>query len=161
MSHIEEGKTNIVFNDLPALLQQRKLEEVAQQPCMKLLQQAVLLIARECGGEIQPYYHTYYGEKQPANTGLALHIPHHSGRPEGEALPRGIGLVVDEQTGALTFRGDPWDVDERFYQQIQHAIVQKYTALAHMAVLKQMQYQVDVQAIENHIAITGGSYGAA
>jgi hypothetical protein len=161
MSHIEEGKTNLVFNDLRVLLQQGKQEEMKEQVCMKLLRQAVLLVAKHYNGEIRPYYYTYYGDALPANTGLALHIPVCPGKPEGEALPRGIGLVISEETGDLTFLGDPWDVDKHFYQQIQQAIVQKYTALAHMAVLKQMNYQVSTQVIENHIGITGGSYAAA
>ena len=160
MSHIEEGKTNLVFSELPALLREGKQEVVAQHPSMKLLHQAVLLVARHYGGEIRPYYSTYYGQEQPANTGLALHIPVQADKPAGEALPRGIGLVVDEQTGALTFLGDPWGVDEHFYQQVQRKIVQTYTALAHIAVLRQMNYQVSTQQIEDHILITGGTYVA-
>jgi hypothetical protein len=160
VSHIEEGKTNLVFNQLPALLRQGKQEEVREQPCMKLLHQAVRMVAKQYGGEIQSYYYDFDYAKHPANTGLALHIPFSASKPRGEALPRGIGLVVDE-TGALTFRGDPWKVDEHFYEQIQKNIVQRYTALAHMAVLRQMNYQVSTQPIENHIGITGGSYAAA
>ena len=159
MSHIEEGKTNLVFNGLPALLQQGNQQAAAQHPCMKLLHQAVLLTAKQYDGEIRSFYYNYYGEEQSANTGLALHIPVQPGKPRGEALPRGIGLVVDE-TGALKFFGDPWAVDERFYQQVQQVIVQKYTALAHMAVLKQMNYQVSTQQVEDQITITGGSYAA-
>jgi hypothetical protein len=161
MSHIEEGKTNLVFNDLPALLRQGDQEVVAQQPCMKLLRQAVLLVGKQYDGEIRPYYYNFSGWEQPVNTGLALHIPVLPGKRVGEALPRGIGLVVDEETGALKFFGDPWGVDKHFYQQIQQAIVQKYTALAHMAVLKQMQYQVSTQQLEDHIEIMGGSYAVA
>ncbi|BCL83631.1 hypothetical protein ccbrp13_60960 [Ktedonobacteria bacterium brp13] len=160
MSHIEEGKTNLVFNELSVLLRQGNQQAVTQHPCMKLLHQAVLLAAKQYDGEVLSSYYDYYGQEQPANTGLALHIPVRPGKPEGEALPRGIGLVVDEQTGALKFFGDPWDVDERFYQQVQQVIVQKYTALAHMAVLRQMNYQVSTQQVEGQITITGGSYAA-
>lgn len=160
MSHIEEGKTSLVFNELPPLLRQKNEEAIAQHRCIKLLQQAVLLVAKRYDGEVQPYYVTYYGEKLSANTGLALHIPVRAGKPAGEALPRGIGLVIDEETGRLTFRGDPWDVDERFYQHIQHAIVQEYAALAHATALRQMNYQVSMQRVEDQIMITGGSYVA-
>ncbi|GHO82295.1 hypothetical protein [Dictyobacter formicarum] len=159
MSHIEEGKTHLVFNGLPPLLQQGDVSAAAQHPCMKLLHQAVVLTAKQYDGEVRSSYYTYYGVEQPANTGLALHIPIRPGKPRGEALPRGIGLVIDE-TGALKFLGDPWAVDEHFYQQVQQVIVQKYTALAHMAVLKQMNYQVSTQQMDDQITITGGIYAA-
>lgn len=160
MSHIEEGKTNLVFREFPSLLRNGTQEALAEHPCMKLLHQAVLLVAKKYDGEIRPYYYNFFRQEQPANTGLALHIPVQKGKSAREALPRGIGLVVDAETGALTFLGDPWDVDESFYKQIQHAIVQTYTALAHMAVLRQMNYQVSTEQEEGQIAITGGSYGA-
>ncbi|GCE15069.1 hypothetical protein [Tengunoibacter tsumagoiensis] len=161
MSHIEEGKTNLLFQEFPALLRQGNQQALAQHPCMKLLHQAALLVARQYDGELLPYYYTYFGQERLANTGLAVHIPVRAGKPEGEALPRGIGLIVDEQTGELKFLGDPWGVDEHFYQKVQHAIVQNYTVLAHMAVLQHMQYQVSTQQIDEHIAITGGSYAVA
>lgn len=161
MSHIEEGKTNLVFQDLPALLREGKQEAMRDLPCMKLLQQAVLLVAQQYGGEVRDYYSTYWGSKRPTNTGLALHIPLRPDKPAGEALPRGIGLVINEQSGALTFRGDSWEVDKNFYSRIQRAIVQKYTVLAHMAALRQMQYQVSTQEVEEgRVQITGVSYAA-
>lgn len=161
MSHIEEGKTSLVFNTLPALLSQGNQEVIAQQPCIKLLHQAVLLVAKQYGGDIRSYYYDFDYVEQPTNTGIALHIPQTPNRPEREALPRGLGLVVDEQTGALKFLGDPWKVDTTFYQTVQKAIIQKYTALAHMAALRQMNYQVSTQEIEGRITVTaGGAYAA-
>lgn len=160
MSHIEEGKTRLVFADLPALLRQGNQEALAQHPCIALLRQAITLVAKEFGGEVKAYYYDFMYDQQPTNTGLALHIPSSAARSEAQSLPRGIGLVLDETTGALTFLGDPWMVDEEFYQRIQGTIVQKYTALAHMAAMRQMQYQVSTQQIENTIAVTGGTYAA-
>jgi hypothetical protein len=86
---------------------------------------------------------------QPANTGLAVHIPFptHGERPYEHALPRGIGLVVDETSGALKFLGDPWEVED-FYESVQKLIVQKYTALSHAAALRQLGYQVALQQEE-------------
>jgi hypothetical protein len=156
MSHIEEGKTNLVFADLPALLDHP--EALAQHPAMKLMRQAAALVARQYGGEIKPYYCNYWGQEQQANTGLALHIPPRSDKTYGQALPRGIGLVVDPQTGALKFRGDPWGVDQHFYAQVQKQMIQKYTALSHAAVLRQMGYQVALQEEANQIQITGVAY---
>ena len=160
MSHIEEGKTNLVFLEFPSLLRNGMQEMLAEHPCMKLLHQAVLLVAKKYDGEIRSYYYDYRYHEQSANTGLALHIPVQEGKSVREALPRGIGLVVDAETGALTFLGDSWGVNKNFYEQIQRVIVQTYTALAHMAVLRQMNYQVRTEQVEGQITITGGSYGA-
>jgi|SRR5581483_4611429 len=160
MSHIEEGKTNLIFRDVPALLRNGTQEALAEHPCMKLLQQAVLLVAKKYHGEIRPYYYDYRYRERPANTGLALHIPIQEGKSAEEALPRGIGLVVDAETGALKFLGDAWEVDPSYYEQVQRTIVQTYTALAHMAVLQQMNYQVRTEYLEDQIRITGGMYAA-
>jgi|SRR5579859_2014641 len=157
MSHIEEGKTSVVFADLPALIQRQDLAALAQHPCIVLLRQAVALMAKQYGGEVKPHYYDYNYKEQSANTGLALHIPQSVERLR-HALPRGIGLVIDCQTGALEFRGDPWYVDPHFYQQMQKGIVQKYTVLAHMAALRQMHYQVTSQEVEGHVNITGVTY---
>lgn len=160
MSHIEEGKTNLVFRELPSLLRDGAQEALAEHPCMKLLQQAVLLVAKKYHGDIRPYYYDYRYHERPANTGLALHIPVQAGKSAEEALPRGVGLVVDTETGALKFLGDAWKVDPSFYEQVLRAIVQTYTALAHMAVLRHMNYQVSTEQEEGQITITGGMYAA-
>jgi hypothetical protein len=160
MSHIEEGKTNLVFNTLPALLRQGNQQALSQHPCIRLLRQAVLLVAKQYDGEVKPYYYTYRYRDVPANTGIALHIQERAGKPSGEALPRGLGMVVDEETGALKFLGDSWEVDETFYQSIQKAIIQKYTALAHVASLRQMNYQVSTEELADRINVTGGTYAA-
>jgi hypothetical protein len=156
MSHIEEGKTNVAFADLPALL--NTPEALAQHPCIRLLRQAVDLVAQQYGGEIRPYYYNFSKEEQQANTGLALHIPQREARPYGQALPRGIGLVIDEQTGALRFLGDPWMVDKDFYAVVQKQVVQRYAALSHAAALRQMGYQIALQQAEGQLQITGVAY---
>ncbi len=157
MSHIEEGKTNLVFADLPAIL--GNPEALAQHSCIKLMRQAFSLVAKQYGGEIRSYYYDFSHEEQPTNTGLALHIPQSSERPRGHAIPRGIGLVIDEKTGALTFLGDPWMVDKPFYAQVQKQIIQRYTALSHAAALRLMGYQVSLQQAEDQkITLTGVTY---
>ncbi len=158
MSHIEEGKTSLVFKDLPVLLQQGDQLAISRHPAVALLNQAVALVAKQYGGEVKPYYYSFGLEKRVANTGLALHISSSAQRPQGHALPRGIGLIVDETTGELKFLGDPWAVDRDFYQQVQKAIVQKYTALAHAAALRLMNYQISTQEVEGRINITGVTY---
>lgn len=153
MSHIEEGKTSLVFADVPVLLGNQAA--VAQHRCIKLMREAFSLVAKQYGGEVRSYYYDFGRQEQPANTGLALHIPESAGRPRQQALPRGIGLVVDEQTGALTFFGDPWMVDKDFYALVQKQIIQKYTALSHAAVLRQMGYKIALQEAGDQIQITG------
>ena len=157
MSHIEEGKTKLVFADLPSLLEKGDVHALAQHPCLALLRQAVTMVAQQYQGEVKSYYYNYYDEQLRANTGLALHIPMEN-HEVGKAVPLGIGLVIEKKTGSLIFRGDSWDVDKDFYQHLQKLIVQKYTVLAHMAALKQMHYQVSVEEIEGQINITGVTY---
>jgi hypothetical protein len=159
MSHIEEGKTSLVFHTLLPLLQ--AAQSVETQAPIRLLQQALLLVAKEYGGEIRPYYLTYSGREIPANSGLALHLPVQQDRPQAEALPRGMGLVLDTQSGALTFRADLWGVDASFAQTVQQRIIQRYTALAHVAVLRQMHYSVSTQVQEDRIYINGERSHAA
>ncbi len=159
MSHIEEGKTSLVFANLLPLINQH--EEIHSHLCIKLLRQALLMVAKEYAGDIRPYYYTFSWQELPANTGLALHIPIHPDRTSGEALPRGMGLVLDTQNGALTFRADLWAVDTRFAQRIQQRIIQRYTALAHIAALQQMNYNVSTEFEQESIHITGGRYATA
>lgn len=157
MSHIEEGKTNLVFADLPAILGNQ--EALAHHACIKLMRQAFSLVAKSYGGDVKAFYYNFDQEEQQTNTGLALHIPHNGERPRGQAIPRGIGLIIDEKTGTLTFRGDPWLVDKAFYALVQKQIIQKYTALSHAAALRLMGYQVSLQQTEDQkITITGATY---
>ena len=151
MSHIEEATTNLTFQALVPLLQERNAQALAQHPCMALLRQAVTLVAHEHGGSVNATYTTYYGESQSTNTNLSLHVP--------RKLPRGIGLVIDEHTGALMFKGDPWD-HEDFFAEVQQRIVQTYVVLAHCAVLRRMNAQVSTQTVDNHqVVITGVLHG--
>lgn len=63
-------------------------------------------------------------------------------------------------SGQLVFQGDLWGVDTNFCQDVQRAIVQKYIALATLAALRQMGYQVtsEEEAETGRILITGVSY---
>lgn len=158
MSHIEEGKTNLAFPDPVRLLRQGEDAAFARHPAVVLLKQAIALVAKQYSGEVKPYYYNFVREEQSVNTGLALHIPIQAGKPYGYAIPRGIGLVLDETTGDLKFLGDPWAVNTTFYQQVQKDIIQKYTALAHVAALRLMDYQVSTQEVEGRITITGVTY---
>ncbi len=146
MSHIEQGKTSLVAADLPALL--GSPAALAKHPCILLMRQAFALVAKQYGGTVKPYYYDYRYREQQANTGLALHIPESIERPKDHALPRGVGLVVDVQTGALDLFGDPYEVDEQFYQRVQKQILQRYTALSKAAALKLMGYQVSLHQQE-------------
>jgi hypothetical protein len=158
MSHIEEAKTNLVFADLAALIREGDAEAIASHPCLALLREALTLVANRFGGEIKPFYYTYSYRERTANTGLALHLPETTEQRLPQALPRGMGLVIDEQTGILGFRGDFWDVDQSFYQHLQRQIVQTYTVLAHLAALQQMNYQVSTEVLEDRVMITGVAY---
>ncbi len=151
MSHIEEATTNLKLQALATLLQQGDAEAIAQHPCMTLLRQAVALVARAHGGTVCATYDNYYGRSQKTNTNLALHVP--------GLLPRGIGLLVDLETGALTFKGDPY-AHEEFFAEVQQMIVQNYVVLAHCAALRRMNAQVSTQTLDNQqVVITGVLHG--
>lgn len=150
MSHIEEATTTLKFTSLAALIQQGHAEAVAQHPCMALLHQAVTLVARVHGGSVETTYDDYHWQAQPTNTNLALRIP--------DKLPRGIGLQVDLETGALIFKGDPWR-HQAFFAEVQQKIVQNYIILANCAALRRMNAQVSTQMLENQAVITGVLHG--
>lgn len=151
MSHIEEATTNLTFEALAHLMQQGDTEAIEQHPCMALLHQAVALVAKAHGGSIRATYDNYDGQPQSTNTNLALHVP--------GKLPRGIGLLVDLKTGALTFKGDPW-AHEAFFAEVQQKIVQNYVVLAHCAALRRMKAQVSTQTLDNQqVVITGVLHG--
>src|SRR3954467_2285543 len=133
MSHIEEATTTLQFTSLAALMQQRDHDAIAKHPCMALLLQAVTLVATAHGGTVRATYSDYDGYAQRTNTDLALHVP--------GKLPRGIGICIDEHTGSLSFKGDPWG-HRRFFQDMQKHIVQNYLVLAHGAALRRMNAQV-------------------
>jgi len=151
MSHIEEATTSLTFQALVPLVQQGDAEALATHPCMVLLRQAVTLVAHRHGGSVTAAYTTYYGESRQTNTGLALQVP--------GKLPRGIGLLIDTQTGALTFQGDPWGHWD-FFTEVQQQIVQTYVVLAHAAALRRMHAQVSTQTLDDHrVVITGVLHG--
>lgn len=151
MSHIEEATTTLKFTALAALMQQGDRDAIEKHPCMALLRQAVTLVATAHHGTIRATYNNYYGHAQRTNTNLALHVP--------DSLPRGIGLFIDHQTGALSFKGDPWD-HEAFFAEVQQQIVQNYVVLAHAAALRRMRAQVSTQVLDNQqIVITGVLHG--
>jgi hypothetical protein len=161
MSHIVEAKTRIVYPNLSQFLSVAKTggkEAVAQLPFIALLREAVNLVAHEQRGEVLTYYLDYSGNQHEVNTSIALHIPQQADRPRQESLKRGIGLSIDETTGALTFIGDPYRVKD-FYEAMQRQIVQKYAALAYMAALRGAQYQhVSVRAVEHQLVVSGEIY---
>lgn len=146
MSHIEEGTTTITLKALVPLIRQGDPTALQHHPCMALLRQAVALVATAHHGRIVTTYFDYDYHPQPTNTHLALIVP-------GE-LPRGIGLIVDLDTGALLFRGDPWR-HAAFFQQAQTQIVRTYTTLAYAAALRRMHAQVSTRMVDQQVVITG------
>ena|SRR6266700_689299 len=130
MSHIVEAKTAIA------------------NPDQALLRQAVTLVAGQHGGTVETFYLDYYGKRHPAL--LAIHTPQ---------LKRGIGILINETTGELTFIGDSWSV-QTMYNQVQQEVVQAYVSLATMQALQAMGYTA--QAIEGQqagqVVIQGVSY---
>lgn len=152
MSHIEEGRTSLVFTDLATVMRQGNAEAIAHHPCLVLLRQAVTLVAQAHQGVVCSTYDNFRRQPQSTNTGLALHLP--------TALPRGIGVLIDEQTGALLFKGDPWGIDRHLYQRLQQEIVQKYTVLAYGAALRRARFQqVQIQQHGDQIVLTGVLHG--
>ncbi len=151
MSHIEEATTTLKFTALAALMQRGDPDAFEQHPCMALLRQAVTLVATAHGGTVCTTYRDYSGDAQQTNTNLALHVP--------DKLPRGIGLLIDEHTGALSFKGDPW-AHEAFFAEVQQQMVQHYVVLAHAAALRRMHAQVSTQVLDNQqVVITGVLHG--
>jgi hypothetical protein len=151
MSHIEEATTTLKFTALAALMQQGDRDAIEKHPCMALLRQAVTLAATSHHGTVRATYDNYNGYAQRTNTGLALHVP--------GKLPRGIGLVIDAETGTLSFKGDPYGY-RVFFAEVQQQIVQNYVVLAHAAALRRMRAQVSTQVLDNQqIVITGVLHG--
>ena len=161
MSHIVEAKTKITYPNVGEFLSQFRQggpEAVAQLPFIALLRQAVMMVAKNQGGTVEPYYLDYYHRQHATNTGFALHIPPQANRPRNQALERGIGLSIDETTGVLTFIGDPYRVEE-FYAAVQRQIVQTYAALAYSAAMRLEQYQhVVVRAEQETLVVSGEIY---
>ena len=150
MSHIEEGRTSIKLTALAAALTKGDATAVQQHPCMALLKQAVTMVAEARGGSVGTTYSDYNYRPQACNTNLALTIP--------GALPRGIGLVVDLETGELKFKGDPWQ-RRACFEEVQKQIIQNYVVLAHAAALRRMKAQVSTQVVEQQVVITGVFHG--
>lgn len=142
MSHIVEAKTTITCPNLPAFLALARQRPAAVRglPLIALLRAAMNLVAKEHRGTIKPYYLDYDHQRHPVNTGLALHIPRQPNRPASQTLERGLGMQIDEQTGVLTWIGDPYRV-EQFYEQMQKAIIRHYVVLALQASLSLEHYQ--------------------
>lgn len=161
MSHIVEAKTTVILPHLQEFLALKRQgqEALAHHPVIALLRQAMTLVAGEHGGKIESYYYDYSRERHEVNTGLALHIPFLPGRPSEQTLSRGIGLVIDEQTGALTFVGDPYRV-EAFFQEIQASVLKRYVALAYMAAMQQGQYQHIASRVQGDTLVVSGEIHA-
>ncbi len=61
------------------------------------------------------------------------------------------------ETGTLSFKGDPWQVQEAF-NLLQQQIVQTYVSLATMAALRQMGYTAEASQEEQQVVIRGYVY---
>lgn len=131
MSHIVEAKTSIV------------------NPNRQLLAQAVNLVAQQHNGSVQTSYRDWYRHEHEVSTGLVIVTDH---------LFRGVGVEIDQETGALTFVGDPWGVNDLF-EQVQQEVVQVYVALASMQALQSLGYQTQATDGQNReVMIQGVSY---
>jgi hypothetical protein len=129
MSHIVEAKTSI------------------KNPDAALLRQAVELVAQQHSGRIQEYYLTYGRQRKRAR--LAIHT---------DEIFRGIGVVVAEEGGALTFVGDPYGYEDAA-EALQQQILQTYVSLATMQALAALGYQTTAEDGESgRVILTGVSY---
>lgn len=130
MSHIVEARTKI------------------QNPDAALLRQTLEIVAgAHTGGRVDDHILNFGRRRQPISSGLAVF----TGR-----VFRGIGIEIDE-TGALSFKGDPWAVQEEF-DQLQQEIVQTYVSLATMQALQAMGYTADASQGDAQVVIRGVAY---
>jgi hypothetical protein len=130
VSHIVEAKTSVV------------------NPDQELLRQATELVAQQNQGRIESFY-IDWNRRQHACP-LAIFT---------RDLRRGIGITVDAATGALTFVGDPYGIEE-IYQKVQQEVLQMYVSLATMKALSEMGYTT--QALDGEqagqVVVQGVSY---
>jgi len=130
MSHIVEARTTI------------------QHPDLTLLRQAVEIVAgAHEGGRVEDHILDYGRRRQVISSGLAVF----TGR-----VFRGIGIEIDAQ-GMLSFKGDPWTVQQEF-NQLQQEILQTYVSLATMAALQQMGYSAEASQEDTQVVIRGVAY---
>jgi len=116
VSHIVEAQTSVV------------------NPDRELLRQAVQVVAQQHSGQVESHYLDWNRSQHSCFAAIFT-----------LELIRGIGIVVDATTGALTFVGDPYGVG-RLFQQVSQEILQTYVSLATMKVLQEMGYTA--QALE-------------
>jgi len=130
MSHIVEARTTI------------------QNPDSALLRQALEIVAgAHEGGHVEDHILDYGRRRQVISSGLAVF----TGR-----VFRGIGIEIDAQ-GMLSFKGDPWTVQQEF-NQLQQEIMQTYVSLATMAALQQMGYSAEASQEGAQVVIRGVAY---
>ncbi len=130
MSHIVEARTTI------------------QNPDLALLRQTVEIVAgAHEGGRVDDHILDYGRRRQAITSGLAVF----TGR-----VFRGIGIEIDAQ-GTLSFKGDPWTVQQEF-NQLQQEIIQTYVSLATMAALQQMGYTAEASQEDAQVVIRGVAY---
>src|SRR5260370_34568220 len=130
MSHIVEARTTI------------------QNPDLVLLRQTVEIVAgAHEGGRVDDHILDYGRRRQAITSGLAVF----TGR-----VFRGIGIEIDAQ-GTLSFKGDPWTVQQEF-NQLQQEIIQTYVSLATMAALQQMGYTAEASQEDAQVVIRGVAY---
>jgi hypothetical protein len=130
MSHIVEARTTI------------------QNPDLALLRQTVEIVAgTNEGGRVEDHILDFGRRRQAVSSGLAVF----TGR-----VFRGIGIEIDAQ-GTLSFKGDPWAVQEEF-NQLQQEIIQTYVSLATMAALQQMGYTAEASQEDAQVVIRGVAY---
>lgn len=130
MSHIVEARTQI------------------QHPDVALLRQTLDIIAgAHEGGHVEQHFLDFSGRPQSVSTGLAVFT--------GQ-VHRGIGIEITHE-GMLTFKGDPWRVQDAF-SLLQQEIVQTYVSLATMQALQAMGYTADASQEDTQIVIRGVAY---
>jgi hypothetical protein len=130
MSHIVEARTTI------------------QHPDLVLLHQAFEIVAgAHEGGRVEDHILNFGRRRQPLDSGLAIFT---------ERVFRGIGIEMAEE-GTLSFKGDPWGVEEEF-THLQHEVIQTYVSLATMAALRQMGYTAEASQEDAQMVIRGVTY---
>lgn len=138
MSHILEARTQISMN----------VDGVYNPELVAQLRAVLEAVAgRYEGGEIKDYFLDYYSRQQPC--ALALYV---------QGLSRGLGIRIDQETGAVSFIGDSWGVRD-LYAKLQLQITQTYVARAVALAMQKLGWATEAEEIHlegnPHIVVTG------
>jgi len=105
---------------------------IEASPAFQIMQKAMEVVSQQHNGTLSRTVTDYYGRQTECDFAVIT-----------QEVPRGVGIKIDRQTGAVNFVFDPYGGYQATAQAITDEITQSYTAIALIRAMKSLGYKVE------------------